>query len=88
MVKSKRSKKLRKVYTRTPSSKSKIVYKKRKPKSAKCALCKKTLQGVPRERPYKMRNTSKSKKTSKRIFGSYLCTKCTKREIIRRNRNE
>ncbi|MBL7147403.1 MAG: 50S ribosomal protein L34e [Nanoarchaeota archaeon] len=86
MVKTKRSKKLRKIYVRVPSSKSRIIYKKRKPKIAKCAICKKQLQGIPRKRPSKLKNISKSQKTPKRIFGGYLCIHCTKREIIKRAR--
>lgn len=86
MVKPKRSKKLRKIHVRSPSGRSKIIYKKRKPKSTKCAICKKVLHGTPRERIYKIKNISKSKKTPRRIFGGYLCASCTKREIIKRNR--
>jgi len=86
MAKPKRSKKLRKVYVRTPSSKSKIIYKKRKPSEVKCANCKKPLQGIARERPSKLRNISKSKKTPKRIFGGNLCANCTKKEIIKGTR--
>jgi len=86
MVKSKRSKKLRKIYVRIPSSKSKIIYKKRKPSAVKCAVCKKPLHGVPRERPSKLRNISKSKKTQNRVFGGNLCANCARRELIKRIR--
>ena len=86
MVKPKRSRKMNRIYVKTPSNKSKIVYRKPKPKANKCAVCKKPLHGISRLRPSKLRNTSKSKKKPKRIFGGYLCANCAKREIIRRNR--
>ena len=85
-MKSKRSNKLKKMRTRTPSGESKLRYKKKKHSVVKCANCKKPLQGISKLSSAKLRNTSKSKKTPKRIFGGNLCHKCTIREIIKKVR--
>jgi large subunit ribosomal protein L34e len=46
----------------------------------KCAICKKVLHGLPRLN--KFRKLSKSEKRVSRIFGGYLCSKCT-REVLK-----
>jgi len=79
---SRRSRSLRRVHIRIPSGISKLVYKKRKPRKAVCGECEAVLQGVPRERPTKMMNLSKSQKRPERKYGGVLCPSCTKRKII------
>ena len=81
-----RSNTYRKVFVRTPGSKTTIHYKKRKPSKAICAGCKETLAGVPRERPYKMENMAKTKKRPERPFGGVLCSSATKRVLIKKAR--
>ncbi len=49
------------------------------PKIAKCAICKKPLHGIPRN----VKKLPKSKKRVSRIYGGYLCSKCS-RELIKR----
>ncbi len=80
-----RSRTFRRVYVRTPT-KTVINYEKRKPAKAKCANCGTVLAGVASERPYKMKNMPKTKKRPERPFGGVLCSKCTRLEIIKRNR--
>ncbi len=75
-----KSRSLRRVFTRV-ISKTKLTYKKRKPKVAHCANCKAELKGVPRLRPYKAQNTPKSQKRPQRPFGGKLCSKCTRAKI-------
>lgn len=82
---SKRSRTFRRVFRRITKG-VKLVYEKRKPKKAHCGKCGIVLQGVPRERPYKMMNMPKSQKRPERMFGGTLCSKCSKREIIKRVR--
>ncbi|MCD4666366.1 50S ribosomal protein L34e [archaeon] len=82
-MKTRKSKTLRKVHVRTPGSKSKVAYKKRKPAKSKCSSCGETLKGVPRGRPYQLKKISKSKKRPERIYGGVLCSKCLKRKLIR-----
>jgi len=73
-----RSRTFRRVYIKTPSGVTKIHYRARKPSKAVCSNCKKPLMGVPRERPYVMRKTSKTKKRPERPFGGVLCSKCAR----------
>jgi|TARA_Y100000310_G_scaffold332023_1_gene406755 large subunit ribosomal protein L34e len=77
-----KSRTFRRVFVRTPGARTIIHYRKRKPKAAKCGECDAVLKGVPRERPYKMKNMPKSKKKPERPYGGNLCSKCTRRAII------
>ena len=72
-----KSRTFRRVFTRV-ISKTKKVYKKGIPKIAHCANCRKALKGVPRLRPYKAMNLSKTKKRPERPYGGKLCSKCTR----------
>lgn len=76
-----RTRKWKKKWVRTPGGELIISYRKPKPKIAKCSNCKKPLFGIPRERPYKMRNLAKTKKRPERAYGGYLCGKCLKEKI-------
>lgn len=67
---------------RTPSGKVKIVEKRKRPSSAKCAICKKPLHGIPRLIPSKLRKLPKSRRRVERPYGGYLCAGCAK-EILR-----
>jgi len=82
---SRRSRTLRRVYKRVTKG-VRLIYKKRKPEKAHCADCSAVLMGVPNERPYKIRNMTKSQKRPERMFGGVLCSKCSRKEIIKRNR--
>jgi len=82
---SRRSRTLARIYKKVAKG-VKLIYKKRKPKPAHCAKCDAVLKGMPHERPYKMRTMPKSKKRPERMFGGILCSRCSKREIIKRNR--
>lgn len=73
-----RSRSLRRVYKKVPGGRTVIHYEKRKPGKAKCGSCGAVLSGVPRERPYKMRNMAKTLKRPERPYGGNLCTKCTR----------
>ncbi|MBN1503181.1 50S ribosomal protein L34e [Candidatus Woesearchaeota archaeon] len=81
-----KSRSMRKVQIRLPSSKTVERRIKRKPKQAKCRNCHRPLPGIPRERPYKMRNLAKTKKRPERMFGGVLCSKCLREEIKNRVR--
>ncbi len=81
-----KSRSLRRVYVKTPGGKTVLRYRFRKPNLAKCGKCGKTLKGIPRERPYKMKNLAKTKKRPERMFGGVLCSACSRNEIKRRAR--
>lgn len=76
-----KSRTLRRVFRKTPGGANVLHYKKRKPAHAKCGTCKAILNGVPRERPYKMQNMSKSEKRPDRPFGGNLCSSCTREKL-------
>ena len=71
-----RSRSFRRVYVRTPGSRTTIHYRKRKPSKAKCGSCGAALKGIARERPSKIKNLPKTQKRPERPFGGVLCTKC------------
>jgi large subunit ribosomal protein L34e len=77
-----KSRTFRRVFVRTPGAKVKVHYKKRKPKIVRCAVCKKPLQGIPRLSKTKFKNLPKTKKRPQRPYGGYLCSKCSRKEII------
>ena len=77
-----RSRTMRRVFVKTPGARTKLHYRKKKPGKAECGKCGKQLAGVPRERPYKMKNMPKTKKRPERPYGGVLCSKCT-RELIK-----
>lgn len=58
--------------------------KRKKPRIAKCAICKKPLHGIPRKTPSKIRKISKTKKRPERAYGGYLCNNCLK-ELLKEN---
>jgi len=82
----KRSRSLRRVHVKVPGGKTVLHYLKRKPGKAKCGSCDSLLKGVPRERPFKMKRISKTKKRPERPYGGSLCTKCTRLLLIEKAR--
>ena len=79
--KHKSKKRFRQVYVRTPGAKNVIHYRVHKANIAKCAVCKKELNGIPALLPGKQKNTPKSMKTVERPFGGNLCSKCSRDKI-------
>lgn len=73
---------MKKVKRRTPSGKINIHKKREKPALAKCANCKKPLQGVPKLVSSQMRKLAKTKRRPEKPYGGYLCTSCS-RELFR-----
>tara|TARA_Y100000310_G_C20134285_1_gene557280 strand:- start:140 stop:412 length:273 start_codon:yes stop_codon:yes gene_type:complete len=78
----------RKVFVRTPGSRTVVHYRERKPNKAICSSCKKQLAGVPRERPAKMANMPKTAKRPERPYGGVLCSNCTRKLLQRHARAE
>ena len=73
-----RSNSVKKMKKRLPSGKSVVHLKKEKPGRPTCSGCSGELHGLPRLKPIRMANITKSKRTINRMFGSDLCGKCTK----------
>ncbi len=77
-----RNNSLRRIFRKVPGGRVSLLYKRRKPKSARCSNCKDTLKGVPREIHYKISGLSKTKRRPERPYGGVLCSKCMRQEII------
>lgn len=77
---SRKSRTLRRIHVKTPK-RTKLVYAKRKPKKAHCAMCRKVLHGVASARPYKMSKLSKTEKRPERPYAGMLCSACMRLKI-------
>lgn len=77
-----RSRSLRRVFRRTPGSRTVLQFRKRKPSKARCSKCGKLLPGVPRERPYRMVRMPKTKKRPERPYGGTLCSACMRLKMV------
>ena len=78
----------RKVFVKTPTGKSKVVFKKRNPNRKTCKKCGEMLKGIKRINSFKLNKTNKSLKKNNRKFGGELCSKCSREEIIMGARGE
>ena len=83
-----KSRRLRRVFVKTPGGKTVLHYRQRKPSKAVCAGCKKQLAGVPRQISSKMANMPKTAKRPQRPYGGVLCSACTRRLLINKVRGE
>jgi large subunit ribosomal protein L34e len=81
-----KSRSKRRVFRRIISG-TKLFYKKRKPKNARCAECGAKLKGVPRLNANKAKKTSKTVKRPERPYGGVLCSKCTRKKIKKQIKN-
>ena len=81
-----KSRTFRRIFRKIAGNKVTVRYEKRKPSKAKCSNCGGILKGVPRERPYKMKDLAKTKKRPSRPFGGILCSKCMREKIKELNR--
>ncbi len=71
-----RSGRFRKIFVRTPGSRTVIHYRQRKPGKAHCASCRTQLAGVPQELSSVMRHLPKTAKRPERPYGGKLCSSC------------
>jgi|YelNatPaOPRAMG01_1025707.scaffolds.fasta_scaffold170724_2 large subunit ribosomal protein L34e len=78
---SQRSRSLRRIKVKTPGGEYKTRYERRGGSKPKCALCKKPLSGVPKGKVSDIAKLSKTEKRPERPYGGYLCPKCSKNEI-------
>lgn len=73
----------RRVSVRTPGGRTVYHYRKKRYNAAKCAVCKRPLNGVPNGPRSLLSKLSKSEKRPNRPYGGYLCSRCM-RELIER----
>lgn len=71
----------------TPGNRNVIIYRRRRPSRAHCALCGAILGGVPAERPAKMKKIPKVSKRPERQYGGRVCPKCLKKELLTITKN-
>jgi large subunit ribosomal protein L34e len=67
----------------TPGNQSTIIYRRRGPSRAKCALCGAVLGGVPAKRPAKLRRIPKTGKRPDRTYGGRICHNCLKNSLVK-----
>ncbi|MET1100871.1 MAG: 50S ribosomal protein L34e [Pyrodictiaceae archaeon] len=77
----------RKVKVRTPGGETRIHYEKRRPGPARCAICGKPLNGVPRLRPVELRKLAKTERRPERMYGGVLCSSCLAKLLKRQVRS-
>jgi large subunit ribosomal protein L34e len=76
-----KSRKLRRIYVKTPGGRTTIHYKDRKPKIAHCGQCGAVLKGTIRALPSKLKKLGKTKKRAERPYPN-LCSKCMRQKIV------
>ncbi len=76
-----RTRSKRRVYVRLPGGETVIHYEPRRPGPARCALCGRPLNGVPRLRPSELRKLPLSQKRPERMFGGVLCHECLEKVL-------
>ena len=86
-MKTRKSRSLRRIKVKVPGGETRLVYKKRKPKKAKCGMCGAVLKGVPRENTTKMKKLTKTKKRPQRPYGGVLCSRCMRKLMISKARS-
>jgi len=83
-----KSGRFRKVFVKTPGSRTVVHYRESKPSKAICGSCKKPLSGVPRDRPAVMAKVPKTARRPERPYGGVLCSKCTRQLLKEKVRGE
>jgi len=81
-----KSRSLKRIFVRTPGSKTVVHYRKRQPGKAICGECHKVLPGTARGNPSDLGKLSKTQKRPERPFGGVLCTSCSRKKIIQEAR--
>jgi len=83
-----RSRSLRRVYVRLPGGETVVHYEKRRPGPARCAICGRPLNGVPRLRASELRRLPKTAKRPERIYGGVICPSCLAKLIKKAVRSQ
>ena len=74
-----RSRTYRRIFVRTPGSRTVMHYRRRKPSKAVCGTCKTVLAGVPQGLPYVIAKFPRSARRPERPYGGNLCSACTRK---------
>ncbi len=81
-----RTRKLRRIYVRTPGGRTVVHYKEMRKSRQHCSSCGSVLHGVKAVHPHVLRAMPKSQKRPERPYGGVLCSQCMRREIIQKAR--
>ena len=76
-----RSRSFRRVDVRLPGGETVVHYERRRPGPARCAICGRPLNGVPRLRASELRRLPKTAKRPERIYGGVICASCLSRLV-------
>jgi ribosomal protein L34E len=76
-----KSGRLARVHKVTPGARTKLTFRRRKPKSHKCSTCGTALSGISRLTISAAKNTAKSKKTVQRAYGGCICAGCLRQKL-------
>jgi len=81
-----RSRSKRRVFVRTPGSKTTLHYRRKLNAKPKCGECGQILPGVARGNKTEIKKLPKTKRRPDRPFGGVLCSRCSRKKIIEENR--
>lgn len=79
-----RSRTKRRIKVKLPGNRVTIQYRSRKPNKPQCAECGTQLSGVPRVQASKLHSMSKTQKRPNRPYGGMFCSKCARKEILKK----
>ncbi len=77
-----RSRKFKRVSTKTPGGKVVLHHEKRKHAKAQCGGCGDYLKGVFTGPLHKMRSVSKTERRPQRPYGGVFCSKCMRKTMV------
>ena len=78
-----RSRTFRRVFVKAPGG-VRIHYRKRKPQKLTCKSCGDVLKGVAHGIASQIKKLSKSQRVPSRKYGGHLCSKCSRKELVKR----
>ncbi len=81
-----RSRRLRRVYVRTPGGRNVVHYREMLKSRPHCSGCGAVLHGAKAVQPRALHSMPKTQKRPERPFGGVLCSQCMRREIIHKAR--
>ncbi|MFH1591479.1 MAG: 50S ribosomal protein L34e [archaeon] len=78
-----KSRSMARVHKALPGGRNTTHYEDRRPKQVHCGECRAILHGIPRAGRAELRNMPKTQKRPERPFGGVLCSRCTRKRIVK-----
>ncbi len=82
-----RARTFRRVKVKLPGNNVILTYRDRTKRKPSCLTCGDVLKGIPHKITANMRKLTKSQRTVNRPYGGKLCSKCMRKEMIKRARS-